>query len=76
MSLEGLCAEVGVTRYQIYRWVHQGLLPRPNGCRRYPVYTQEHVRRAKLIKDTLSGEYGPRTLADLRDRFELGVAFA
>lgn len=73
LSLYSICSDLGVTPRQIERWIESGAMPGPGGSRRYPVYTTEHLRLAREIRDTLTGENGPRTLAQFADRRQSAV---
>lgn len=73
LSLNSICSDLGVTPRQIERWIRAGALPAPGGSRCYPVYTYEHYRLAREIRDTLSGENAPRTLAQFADRRQSAV---
>lgn len=62
-----LCSEFDIPKRRIQFYVEIGLLPRPGGSRRYPVYTDEHVRRLREIQRAKDAVV---TLADLRERFD------
>lgn len=54
-SIEELSAEFGYSPRTIQDFVRRGILPRQRGSRKYPVYTDEHVRLlreyVRVVKD-------------------------
>jgi len=45
-----LARQAGVTPRTVHYYVHMGLLPPPRGRGRYSYYTEEHLRRLRIIR--------------------------
>jgi excisionase family DNA binding protein len=65
-SIEEVCAEFGISRHTVYNWVKKGVLPHPEGGRRYAYYTDQHMKIIRAIKTLVHDRRV--TLADLAER--------
>lgn len=85
-NIKALAKKTGLTRRTIHYYVHEGLLPKPEGGGRGHYYTEEHVWRIGLIqrwkkqgvplqkmKELLSGKHDSRIAYKAEMSFPMGV---
>jgi Predicted transcriptional regulators len=63
LDIEQLTAETGVDRRQVRFLISEGIVPRPDGGRKFPVYGQHHV---DAIRDYLALRQAGMSVAAIR----------
>lgn len=65
-SIQDLASEFGISRQTIHHYIHQGILPPPEGRTKAASYTTVHWQRLRSIQQAREQKI---TLADLKERF-------